>query len=72
MKIDGFMSIFKVIFILEVLKIANSPFALFCGYFSLICDDCVFTQEQMMLQVIKFLTEKLDDEFFFNICFNFM
>jgi len=31
MRIDDFIWIFKVIFILEVLKIASLPFVLFCG-----------------------------------------
>jgi len=33
---------FKVIFVLKVLKIPSLPFVLFCGCFSLICDDSVF------------------------------
>jgi len=44
--------------------ITSLPFVLFCGCFSLICDDRVFTREQMMLQVIEFLGEKIDDEKF--------
>jgi len=59
MRIDDFMRIFKVIFILEFLKIFSLPFALFCGLFFLICDDRVFTREQM--QVIELLGEKLKE-----------
>jgi len=56
------MWIFKVIFILEVLKITSLPFSLCLWLFSLICDDRVFTQKKMMLQVIELLSEKLNDE----------
>jgi len=41
-------------------------FYLFCGCF--LCDDRVFTREQIMLQVIELRSEKLDDE---NILFPF-
>lgn len=74
MRIDDFMLIFKVIFILEVLKIVKLPCCLYCVLFlfSLICDDRIFTQEQMISQVIEFLNERLEDEniyFILNIFF---
>jgi len=69
MIIDGFMLIFKVIIILEVLKIVNLPMCFVLCLFSLIYDDRVFTWEQMMLHVIEFFTKKLEDKkiFIFNL-----
>ena len=42
------------------------PVICLCCFF--ICNDRVFTQKQMMLQVIELLSEKLNDE---NILFIF-
>jgi len=57
MKIDDFILIFKIIIILEILKITSLPCSLFCVCFSLICIDCVFTRNQMILQVIEVISE---------------
>jgi len=67
MKIDGFMYMFKVIFI-TIFKNSQPNLNLVLWLFSLICDDRVFTREQMMLQVIKNSSEKLYDK---NILFSF-
>jgi len=70
MRIDGFILKIKVIFILQVLKIASLPYYLHCVLFSLVCDDHVFTREPVMIYVIEFFNEQLKDKnVFFLIYF---
>jgi len=62
MRLDDLCFInFKVKFYRILFYMASLPCYLFVLF--LICDDRVFTWEQMMLQVIELLlSEKLDDE----------